>query len=367
MRLALDAKWYFRGPPSGRRVVQSLLQGLADAGEPDDRIALILRSESRAAAANGLAGFDHVFAPNPLPGWQNLVMGNKWIRKLGADLGLFQNFSPIPKGDRAAVLIYDGIFATHPQFFTKRERAYFAPILSSARGARAILTISRSERDRLLGLGLAGEDRIFSVPLGVSGFFRPRDDSDSDGLEGEAVGLRLPSEYVLFCGRVNIRKNIGNLLRALLLMGKGAIPLVVVGGRDWRTEELRELMLALAAQRRLLQMEGLSELALLDVYQRATVFAYPSWAEGFGLPPLEAMSCGTPVVVSDLPVHREVCFDAALFVPPGSPEAIAEAISRCVNDDTLRESMRKAGLARAQHYTWARTADEMWRVLREVN
>lgn len=114
-------------------------------------------------------------------------------------------------------------------------------------------------------------------------------------------------------------------------------------------------------------MNYITDEHLSYIYNRAKALVYPSFYEGFGLPPLEAMSSGCPAIVSDIPTHREVCGDAVLYADPHSPEQISSVIQKVLEDGSLQQSMRKKGLEQSQKFSWERTAKETIKIFRSLN
>jgi glycosyltransferase involved in cell wall biosynthesis len=348
-------------------VVRSLARELAARCADATELALIVRDDPTITIEDErLRRCDTILVRGRIPGWQNVAWGGRWLRHLGADVGFFQyfspHFSPVPRVSH----IHDILVITHPGFFTLRERAYFSPLTRNARRADAIVTVSASERDRILDARIVPADRVFVVHNGVDDAFKPVECRPERDLVLERMRSRLPSEFVLYCGRINARKNVSTLLHAMAILGSRRPPLVLVGEPEWRQEGFEPHRRALLRTGRLLELGGLNDEDLAATYALATVFCYPSKEEAFGLPNLEAMSCGTPVVASDIPAHREVCGDAAVFVDPNDAHALATAIDELLHNDTLRARQRASGLGRARRLSWALAAEQLTEVLRTL-
>ena len=208
--------------------------------------------------------------------------------------------------------------------------------------------------------------RVFVVPLGVNARFAP-----ASGPEVAAVRKfhDLSAPFVLYLGGIDARKDVHMLLEAFARVraGRRAPLKLVLAGHVLRAPEYPALMerarvLALGDSLRVLEFVPLNHLGML--LTAARVFAFPSRWEGFGLPPLEAMACGTPVVSTTGGSLGEVLGDAALTVPPGDTQAFARALTRALDNQTVREELRARGLARAASFTWARTAEATVRAYR---
>jgi glycosyltransferase involved in cell wall biosynthesis len=174
---------------------------------------------------------------------------------------------------------------------------------------------------------------------------------------------------LLFLGTLEPRKNVPGLLHAyriLLDQQVTAEPLVLVGGKGWLYEEIFERVEALKLGEQVRFLHGVPDADLPGLYSAASVMTTPSFYEGFGLPALEAMSCGTPVVVADRASLPEVVGDAGILVDPEDPEAIAEGLKRVLTDEELHARLGERGLERASRFSWERVARETLEVYREV-
>jgi glycosyltransferase involved in cell wall biosynthesis len=199
--------------------------------------------------------------------------------------------------------------------------------------------------------------RIEVVPHGVSAKFHPL--SADERAEARAR-LKLPERFILFVGTVEPRKNLETLLDAWVMM-RDRPDLVVVGSWGWLYESIREKMARLGP--RLHHLESVDPDELPAIYSLARVVAHPAWYEGFGLPPLEAMACGTPVVVSDRSSLPEVVGGAALVVPADQPDAWRKALEQVVFDTDLAADLRHRGILRAAQFSWERAARLTWRAI----
>jgi glycosyltransferase involved in cell wall biosynthesis len=171
--------------------------------------------------------------------------------------------------------------------------------------------------------------------------------------------------FILCVSSLEPRKNILNLILALKKLRLPDMKLILVGSRSkvFSSNELKDL---LYSQKNIFLTGYISDDKLIRLYRKAKLFVYPTFYEGFGLPPLEAMSCGCPVVVSNVASLPEVCGNAAYYVDPYNIESIAEGIHRVLTNDTLRESLRERGLERARLFSWEESAKKHIEVFEEV-
>jgi glycosyltransferase involved in cell wall biosynthesis len=262
-------------------------------------------------------------------------------------------------GWRRVVTFHDVTFFLLPRRYPALRRLYYQQAgRAGARLADLIVAISQTVKDdvvRQFGLPL---DRVRVVPLAQGLEFRPMDDPAT--LEAVREKYGLPARFILNVGTLEPGKNQATLLRAFRRLKEKGVEhgLVIAGQRGWMYERLFRLVDELGLQGRVHFTGYLPDKALVAVYNLADVFVFPSLYEGFGLPPLEAMACGLPVVASDAPAPVEVLDGAALLVGSRDVGGLAEALARVLGDQRLRHRLRKQGLQRAAHFSWDRTARE---------
>ena len=286
------------------------------------------------------------------------------IRKCNIDLFVSQNFSVPLRGTRQICVIFDIIFDTNPEFFTARERAYFSFIKPLLSFADSIITISDQSRRDLERYGYANARREAKVVyLGVDDRFFGKHQTSAEGLREFGTRLGLPRDFVLYVGRFNTRKNIEGLIRAYSRLDRSRWDLVLCGRADGRGTEFRDLIaeLGLGHHVHILDHIGDDDLPLL--YRSAAAFAYFSFREGFGLPPLEAMASGTPVVVSNSPSLREVCGPAVEYVDPSSIDDMYRGLETVLSSESRREQMSRQGLTQAAKLTWTNSTEQFMRIV----
>jgi glycosyltransferase involved in cell wall biosynthesis len=289
-------------------------------------------------------------------------------RKLGCDvLHSPTGIAPLAVPARSAVTLHDMAFRVYPEDFSFAHRAFVSKFLPrSARRADRVLTDSEwssGEIERLLGIS-PGKIRI--VPLGVQDrFFRPVSDED---LGRVRTTHSLPPEFILYLGTIEPRKNLVTLVEALSLLRKENVktPIVIAGRFGWKVRMLMERIEELGIRDAVHFPGFVDDADLPALYRLATVFAYPSKYEGFGLPVLEAMASGKPVVALNRTSIPEVTGDTALLVNENSPEALAEAVRMLLGDEGERERLATAARERARLFPWSRTADLTFRHLVEL-
>ncbi len=262
----------------------------------------------------------------------------------------------------AVVTVHDTIPLLLPAYRRGAlARAYSGLVRANGWRCRLLLADSDWTRRDAVQLMGAHPDRVRVVPLGVGEGMRPV--TDEGALAGVQERYCLPKRYLLFLAGADRRKRADVLLEAYaaLLQRVPDAPDLVLAGRvpdrpSAAVFDLRALVAAAGLRERVWFIGAVEEGDKAAVYSGALAFVFPSEYEGFGLPPLEAMACGAPVVAANATSVPEVCGDAALLVPPGDAEALAEALERVIRDPDLRSWMAQRGRERAAGYTWERTA-----------
>ena len=223
--------------------------------------------------------------------------------------------------------------------------------------ADVIVAVSESTARDVVEFFGTDRKRIEVVHHGVSPRFHPMAREELDDARRR---LGLPERFILFVGTVEPRKNLDTLLDAWVLM-RDRPDLVIVGSWGWRYEPVRQKMERLGP--RVHHLESVDPEELPAIYNLARALAHPAWYEGFGLPPLEAMASGTPVVVSDTSSLPEIVNDAALLVPPADVQAWREALERVVADTDLAADLRHRGILRAAQFSWERAGRLTWKAV----
>lgn len=273
-------------------------------------------------------------------------------------------------GCPAVVTVHDVIHLLYPQFLPNpAARLYARAMISrSVRKARRVIAVSRNTREDLMSRFRVPEGRIEVVYNGVSPRFRP------DLPEGEIARVRsahgLPGDYALFVGGEKPHKNLGNLLRAFARAPReGALPvaLVLAGPMSKESRGRTEALAAsLALGERVRVLGTVAEDDLPALYAGARFLVHPALYEGFGLPVVEAMACGTPVLTSATSALREIAGEAAYLVDPLDVEAIAHGIWLLASDAGTRLLLRERGLRRAREFSWETAAERTLRIYEEA-
>jgi glycosyltransferase involved in cell wall biosynthesis len=251
------------------------------------------------------------------------------------------------------------------------QRLYTSLVSATVCGAASVLTDSEASRqDILMHLGLARE-RVHAVPLAAAGRYHPESPPDD---RATRTGYGLPDRYVLYLGGFDARKNLATVLATYRWVGPAVgetCPLVIAGRLPERdtpfTPDPRRLMREEGVDERFVHFSGLVDEAHKPaLYRGAVAFIFPSLYEGFGLPPLEALACGTPVVGSDAASLPEVVGDAGVLLPPYDAKGMAGVLIQLATDEHFRVEMSSRALDQAARFSWDRTAQATLRAYRDA-
>ncbi len=266
---------------------------------------------------------------------------------------------PLRRAARSVVTFCDMTFVLHPDLHQTVKRMFFPTMMRlSARRADRLIAISESTREDLVRMWGVDRARVSTIPLAADAAFRPQS-ADDIAAGCATLGLHAGT-YILYVGMLEPRKNVDRLVEAFGRIA-GDLPgvdLVIGGRRGWMYDQIYAQVEALGLHDRVRFTGYVSHESLPALYGGARVFAYPSKYEGFGIPVLEAMSCGTPVITTNVSSMPEVAGDAAVLVPPDDVGALAAALRRVAGDEALRAELSRKGLARAKMFSWQRCARE---------
>jgi glycosyltransferase involved in cell wall biosynthesis len=283
------------------------------------------------------------------------------LRRLGADLFHAPHYVvPLLCRTRSVVTIHDCIHLLFPQYLPSRMAWAYARFMmgSAIRRSTVVLTVSEaSRRDILRFYPDADPERVQVVPNAIDPFVL--DDPGQEETERVRERYQIRGRFVLYAGNIKPHKNLDRLIAAFGLLkqrpGHEDVKLLIIGDEVNRYGSLRRSVESARIRQDVRFFGFVPDRTLAALYRLASVFAFPSLYEGFGLPPLEAMACGTPVVTSRISSLPEVVGDAALLVDPYSIEDIAMGLERALGDDALRAELAIRGPARAQTFSWDRS------------
>lgn len=356
-RIAIDAHMVGGEETGNERYIQGLVGGLRALGEGNEY--LLYTPDPALLPPDLLAR--HIRARRVVPADNFRRVGlamPRATRQDRADLLHVTYTLPPLLPCPAVVTVHDISYRLYPETFSLRDRLLLSLAVprSMRRAARVITDSEAARRDIIRHYRLPGA-KVAAIPLAAGEQFR-------EGIAPETVAAvraryRLPERFILAVGNLQPRKNLRRLIDAYAAL-RTSHPvdchLVLVGQPYWRHAELARVITMHGLEERVITTGYVADEDLPAIYRAATIFAYPSIYEGFGLPPLEAMACGTAVVTSNTSSLPEVIGEAGLLVDPFDTGAIAAALRRLLDDADLRERLRKAGLRRAADFSWREVA-----------
>jgi glycosyltransferase involved in cell wall biosynthesis len=266
---------------------------------------------------------------------------------------------PTRRGTRTLLTVHDLSFVRDPESAVPVLRAYLNQVVPrSVARADHVLADSQATRADLMALYGTPAEKISVLYGGVNEAFQPV--RDAAVLRAARARYRLgQAPFILAVGTLQPRKNYTRLIQAFAQLGEPDVNLVIAGGKGWMYEAIFAEVERLRLGERVIFAGFVADEDLPALYSAASVLAYPSTYEGFGLPILEAFACGTPVVTSTAACLPEVAGEAALLVPPTDVAALAEALGRAYGDQPTRDRLIQAGNARARQFTWRAAAGQL--------
>jgi alpha-1,3-rhamnosyl/mannosyltransferase len=285
------------------------------------------------------------------------------------DLFLFPNFVryPLPLGSRSVAVIHDLSFVLHGQHTARRNRQFLTRYVpTTIKKSQHIVAVSQNAKNEIVSYYGADPDKITVINPAINhDFFAPRPQHEIDAV-AKKYGIVKP--YILHTGTLEPRKNIAGILNAYTRLPpqvRESFSLVLAGGKGWLDREIKT------------QLDTLKDFDIIltgyvpdedlpPLYSGASLFVYPSFYEGFGIPPLEAMACSTPVIASDNSSIPEVVGDAGILVDAHDSTALALHIEKVLYDPALANELRRKGLERAKAFTWEKSAVKLLAVIDRV-
>ncbi len=359
MRLLLDVS-AVPSRPVGAGVYAVNLAGELSGADVDVHLATRRRDEPRWRELAPAATV-HAVAPDRRPArlaWEQ-IGAPALVRRVRPDVWHGIHYTmPLRIDVPCVVTVHDLTFFDHPEWHQRAKVAFFRTMMRAAVARAAVLIAVSAYTAQRLGSVLSPHAPVLVAAHGVDhDRFRPGPDDDADDLARlRALGVRRP--YVAFQGTIEPRKDLPTLIAAFgdVARARPGLRLVLAGRDGWGTDAVRHAVERSGVATRILRPGYIPDAAVPALYRQAEVVAYPSLEEGFGLPALEALACGAPLVSTLGSAIEEVVDDAALLVPPGDVAALTGALEALLSDGALADAFRVAGPRRAADATWRRSA-----------
>jgi glycosyltransferase involved in cell wall biosynthesis len=298
--------------------------------------------------------------------WEQILLPIK-IRKDMLDLFHYTDhaMSLIQRRHPVVITVHDIAYIRFPDLLNKSRQVYKKYILNlSVKNADIIIADSHSTKEDIIEFFKVDEKKIKVIHLGVESRFRP-----ISNVEGYRIRNNLPKKMILNIGTLEPRKNVVALIKAfkrLLERGFKDYILVIAGERGWLYKRIFEEIKSSGMEQSIRFLGVVDDGELPMLYNCADLFVYPSLYEGFGLPPLEAMACGIPIITSNTSSLPEVVGNAGIMIDPSDIESLSEEMYRVLKDKELRHRMSRDGLKRSKMFTWEKTVNNVLGVYNEV-
>lgn len=372
MKIGVDIRVLTKGAHTGVEEYAALvLEEMIKLGK-DDEFVLYYNAFSK-----DRADFEWMHAKNVLLKefhWPNqflnysFLLGWPKVDKLigGADVFFSPHFlnSATTEKCKKIITFHDLSFLRHPEFFPWRKRYwhFMQNIKKQAQGAEKIIAISESTKNDLIGLYGIKEEKIKVIYSGINQQFRPI--ADENYLKSIKEKYKLPDNFILYLGTIEPRKNIESIIEAFELIKESKfsphndLKLVIAGGFGWLYKNILKRAESSPYAKDIVFTGAVNDRDRAGIYNLAKIFAFPSFFEGFGFPPLEAMACGVPTIASNCSSLPETVGEGAAMIDPHRPEEIAIAAREIFNDEKLRNLLIQKGIDQVKKFSWENCAKE---------
>lgn len=375
MKIGIDARVIDKYPGLGRACI-NLIKGIASIDKKNRY--LIFGSSSSLGFLKGYHNFQIIEVGFPVLSLRTLLRFGRIVEKEGADIlhSPFQITTIFPSCPMVITvhdmmdLFYNDAFSHHPFYIDFALRAFFRfAIPRTVSKATKIIAVSENTKRDIIKYLHTPNEKVKVVLHGVEETFRPIQDEKL--WRKVRKKYRLPERYVLYLGSTKPYKNLGNALEAFAKLKRlednpEDIRLVIGGLRHFTRSNLDEKIENYGIETDVVNIGYVAEEDLPVVYSMAELFLFPSLWEGFGLPALEAMACGVPVVTSNTSSLPEVVGDAGILVNPEDTNAIARGMQRLLNDRILKKKLAKKSIERARRFSWEEAAKKTLQIYHEI-
>lgn len=279
------------------------------------------------------------------------------------------NFTSLTPGTKQIITVHDLSFLRYPEFFSAKKNFWHRAlrVKKALKGASLIVAVSENTKQDIVELVGIAPEKIKVIYSGNNLVKREVREEELGFLSQKGIG----TNFILYLGTIEPRKNISGLIRAyeeLRRQGNrfNGLQLVLAGAKGWKSRGIYKAWQKSEYKNDIKFLGYISQKEKEVLYAKAKVFVYPSYYEGFGFPPLEAMTYGLPVICSNVSSLPEVVADAALMINPFKPIEIMEALELILSDEKLRENLINKGYQRASEFSWEKTAQEYLRLFQEL-
>jgi glycosyltransferase involved in cell wall biosynthesis len=353
------------------RYAQELLLALATADRQNEYV-VFYNNPAAARVEPSLERFPKITTPLSYKPWRLSALLAHFTRipqdPLLPGVDLFHatdHLLPYFRRIKSVFTLHDLIFLFHPETHKSLNRWFLTLMMPRfLRAADAVIAVSECTKRDAIRFYRIPEEKITVIYEGVNPRFRP---ASPEAIATVRARYGLPERFILYVGTIEPRKNLTTLLEAFHhLLATYDLRLVIVGKKGWLYERFFRRLRELGLENRVLFTGYVPDEDLPAIYSAADLFVFPSLYEGFGLPVLEAMACGTPVICSNTSSLPEVAGDAALLVDPTDARALTGAMEQVLTNERLWATLRAKGMERARGFTWEKAAYRTWEVYQQV-
>lgn len=365
MRIGIDARLLHYRKAGISQYILRLLEGLSQLEIQEDIVVLRSRKDKP-------TDLPQHFRSSPIwtPPHNRFEQITLWIELSRHSLDLLHSpdfIPPLRRHFKSVITVHDLAFLLYPHLLTRESAHYYGQIDQGARSADAVIAVSESTKRDVIRLLGVREERVRVIHEAINPSYRYEENREA--VDATRKRYNLPESFALFVGTIEPRKNLPTLFRAIRMLNdqhNTDLGLAVVGQWGWLYDEVLRAYEELTLQGTVKFLGHIPLEDLVHLYNAASVMAYPSHYEGFGLPPLEAMACGTPVIVSSTSSLPEVVGDAGLLVNPDDHEALAVSLWRILSDSELKTTLVQRGFQRVRNFSIKRMAEETLDLYRAV-
>jgi glycosyltransferase involved in cell wall biosynthesis len=367
MYIGIDAHQIGTDLGGNASYITGLVKALGEIDRENRYVIYVSKLEPAASLISGLDNFKVQLVRPHDPLIRIPFSMNIALRRDPVDVLLVQYTAPPFAPCKVVAVVHDISYEHIPETFRVIERARMKlTIRRTARKADHVVVPSEYTRQDLICTYNLQPERVTIVPLAADENFRPV--TDADELARVKKRYDLPDSYLLGLGSVQPRKNLVRLIEAYSILSdkRDLPPLILVGKKAWLFEDSLKAAKEHGVEDKVRFTDFVPDEDLPGLYTLSTCFVYPSFFEGFGIPPLEAMQCGSPVIAGDRTSLPEVVGNAGILIDPFDVTSIADAIDRMLSDSELRDDLRQKGFERAKVFSWKRAARETLDIFERV-
>ncbi|MDX1523383.1 MAG: glycosyltransferase family 1 protein [Anaerolineae bacterium] len=367
MRIGIDARLVFYSRAGIGEYIVQLIEALAKLEPPDDTFVLLQSRKDKSSIINS-NGFERRTLWTPSHNRFEQMTLSFEVSQMSLDLLHSPDFiPPFRRNCKSVITVHDLAFLLYPHFLTKESARYYGQIDQAWRKTNHIIAVSEAtKQDSIKMLGVP-ENKITVIHEAANPIYRPLDQNLARNVT--KTKYKLNRDFILFVSTIEPRKNLPGLLKAYRRLRddyKRDELLVLVGLNGWLWEEVYETVDQLDLDDHVAFLGRVPSQDLVYLYNAARLLVHPSFYEGFGLTPLEAMSCGTPVIVSNTAALPEVVGDAGLMINPHDIEGLTVAMWRMLTEEDLRANYIEKGFQRAKKFSWEKAAHQTFEVYQKI-